>query len=82
MTQTGSQRRGLQRIADTLDAVPFGTICNPASLNAARRGGLLDLIEVQLMCVGGGPTLDYADAAAFLARFETVIEKVRRRRLQ
>ena len=23
------------------------------------------------MCVGGGPTLDYADAAAFLAAFET-----------
>jgi hypothetical protein len=82
LTQTGSQRRGLQRIADTLDAVPFVTICNLASLNAAMRGGLLDLIEAQLMCVGGGPTLDYADAAAFLARFETVIEMVRRRRLQ
>ena len=44
--------------------------------------GLLDLIEVRLMCVGGGPTLDYADATAFLAGFETVIEKVRKRRLQ
>jgi glycerol dehydrogenase-like iron-containing ADH family enzyme len=37
---------------------------------------------VGLLAVGGGPTLDYADAAAFLAGFETVIEKVRRRRLQ
>jgi hypothetical protein len=46
------------------------------------RGGLLDLIEVGLLAVGGGPTLDFADAAAFLAGFETVIEKVRRRRLQ
>jgi hypothetical protein len=40
------------------------------------------LIEVRLMCVGAGPTLDYADAAEFLAGFETMIEKVRRRRLQ
>ena len=45
-------------------------------------GGLLDLIEVGLLAVGGGHTLDYADATVFLAGFETVIEKVRRRRLQ
>ena len=76
------QRRGLQRIADTLDAVPYVTMCNLANLNAAMRGGLLDLIEVRLLAVGAGPTLDYADATAFLAGFETVIEKVRRRRLQ
>ncbi len=79
---TDYQRRGLQRIASTLDAVPFVTMCNLANLNAAMRGGLLDLIEVGLLAVGGGPTLDFADAAAFLAGFETVIEKVRRRRLQ
>ena len=53
-----------------------------ANLNTAMRGGLLDLIEVGLLAVGGGPTLDYADATALLAGFETVIEKVRRRRLQ
>ena len=41
------QRRGLRRIADTLDAVPYVTFCNLANLNAAMRGGLLDLIEVQ-----------------------------------
>jgi hypothetical protein len=46
------------------------------------RGGLLDLIEVKLLAVGGGPTLDYADAAGFLAGFATMIEKVRRLRLQ
>jgi hypothetical protein len=46
------------------------------------RGGITSLIEVRLMCVGGGPTLDYADAAEFLAAFEPMIEKVRRRRLQ
>ena len=76
------QRRGLQRIAATLDAVPYVTFSNLANLDAAMRGGLLDLIEVQLMCVGAGPTLDYADATAFLATLETMIEKVRRRRLQ
>jgi hypothetical protein len=41
----------------------------------------LDLIEVQLMCVGGGPTLDYADAAEFLAAFDPMIEKARKRML-
>jgi hypothetical protein len=76
------QRRGLQRIASTLDSVDYGTMCNLANLNAAMRGGLLEVIEVQLMCVGAGPTLDCADATAFLAGFETVIEKVRKRRLQ
>jgi hypothetical protein len=76
------QRRGLRRIADTLDAVPYVTACNLANLDAAMRGGFLDLIEVRLLAVGGGPTLDFADATAFLAGFETIIEKVRRRRLQ
>lgn len=76
------QRRGLQRIADTLDAVPFVTMCNLANLNAAMRGGLLDLIEVGLLAVGGGPTLDFADAAAFLAAFQPMIDIALRRRLQ
>jgi len=76
------QRRGLARIAATLDAVPFVTFCNLSNLNAAMRGGLLDLIEVHLLAVGGGPTLDFADAAEFLAGFEPLIEKARRRRLQ
>jgi len=76
------QRRGLRRIADSLDAVPYVTICNLANLDAAMRGGLLEVIEVHLLAVGGGPTLDYADAAAFLAGFETMIEKARKRRLQ
>ena len=34
------------------------------------------------MCVGGGPTLDYADAAAFLAAFQPMIDMALRRRLQ
>ena len=62
-----AQRCGLRRIADTLDAVPFVTFCNLANINTAMRGGLLDVIEVHLMCVGAGPTLDFADAAALLA---------------
>ena len=77
-----AQRRGLQRIADTLDAVPYVTMCNLANLNAALRGGVLYLIELRLLAVGVGPTLDYADAAEFLAGFEPLIVKVRRRRLQ
>ena len=75
-------RRGLRRIADTVGAVPYVTMCNLSNLNTALRGGLLSLIEVQLMCVGGGPTLDYADATAFLAGFEPLIEKARSRMLQ
>ena len=76
------QRRGLQRIAASMNTVPYVTMCNLANLNAAMRGGLLDLIEVHLLAVGGGPTLDFADAAEFLVGFEPLIEKARRRRLQ
>jgi hypothetical protein len=79
---TDYRRRGLQRIADTLDGVPYVTFCNLANLDGAMRGGLLSMIEVQLMCVGAGPTLDYADATEFMAGFETMIGTVRRRRLQ
>ena len=76
-----AQRR-IQRIAATLDAVPYVTLCNLANLNTVLRGGWLDLIEVRLLAVGAGPSLDFADAAAFLAEFDVMIEKVRRRRLQ
>jgi hypothetical protein len=51
-------RRGLERIADTVDAVDYVTFCNLANVNAAMRGGLMSVIEVRLMCVGAGPTLD------------------------
>ena len=44
-----AQRRGLRRIADTLDAVPYVTFCNLANLDAAMRGELLGLIEVRLI---------------------------------
>jgi hypothetical protein len=76
-----AHRRGLQRIADTLDAVPFMTMCL-ANLDAALRGALLDLIDVRLLAVSAGPTLDYADAAELLAGLEPLIEKARRRLLQ
>ena len=42
----------------------------------------MDLIELRLLCVGAGPTLDFENATAFLAGFDRVIEKVRKRRLQ
>jgi hypothetical protein len=75
-------RSGLERIADTVDAVDYVTFCNLANLNTALRGGLLDLIEVQLKCVGGGPTLDFQDAAEFLAGFQPAIDAAISRRLQ
>ena len=53
-----------------------------ANINAAMRGGLMSLIEVKLMCVGGGATLDFADASAFLAPFEPMIDMALKRRLQ
>jgi hypothetical protein len=59
-----ARRRGLQRIAATLDAVPFATLCNLANLDAALRLGVLDL------AVGAGPTLDFEDATAFLATLD------------
>ena len=77
----------LQRIAATLDAVPFVTMCNLANLDAAWRNRLhgmtfLSVIEVHLMTAGGGPTLDHAGAAAFLAAFQPMIEMARKRMLQ
>ena len=77
-----ASRRGLQRIADTLDAVPFVTLCNLANLNTAMRGGLLDLIEVRLMCGRWWP-----DTRLCRARWTSspclspMIEKVRQRML-
>jgi hypothetical protein len=73
---------GLERISATVDAVDYITYADLANLNTALRGGLLDLIEVQLKCVGGGPTLDYQDATEFLARFQPAIDAALRRRLQ
>jgi hypothetical protein len=55
-------------------------MCNLANLNTAMRGGFLDLIEMHLMCVGGGPTLDFADATAFLAGFRPMIDMALARR--
>ena len=79
---TDEQRRGLQRIAATVDQVPYVLMGNLANLDAAMGGGVLSMIEVQLMAVDGGPTLDYADAAEFLAGFKRVVEEVRKRWLQ
>jgi hypothetical protein len=77
----------LRRIAVTLDAVPYVTMCNLSNLDAAWRSRFhgmtfLSMIEVQLMATGGGPTLDYADATEFLAAFEPMIAMARKRMLQ
>jgi hypothetical protein len=74
--------RGLERIAARVDAVDYITYANLANFNTALRGGVLDLIEVQLKCVGGGPTLDFEDAAEFLARFQPAIDAALRWRQQ
>jgi len=42
------------------------------------RGTPLDIIEVYLFATGDGPTLDYADATAFLAQFEPLIDLARK----
>jgi hypothetical protein len=73
-------RAGLQRISATLDAVPYVTMCNRATINEVMRSGLLSMLELHLRCVGAGPTLDYADATAFLATFQPAIDLVLRRR--
>src|SRR5262249_41764226 len=62
------------RIAKTIDAVDYIDLCNLATLNEVMKGALLDAIEVKLMCIGAGPTLDYADAPAFFAEFQSTIE--------
>jgi hypothetical protein len=77
----------LERIAATLDAVPYVVMCNLSNLDLAwrkRLGGMsfMSVIEVYLMCAGGGPTLDYADATTFLALFERMVEQAHRQRLQ
>jgi hypothetical protein len=76
-----AQRRGLQRISETMDQVPFEVICNLANLSTVMRGALMGIIKVHLMAVGGGPSLDHADAAAFLAPFVDIVEKVRTRKI-
>jgi len=69
-------------LSGSVDAVDYITYANLANLNAAFRGGLQDLIEVQLKCVGGSPTMDFQDAAEFLARFQPAIDAALRRRMQ
>jgi hypothetical protein len=74
-------RAGLARISATLDAVPFVTFANLSNIDLAlqrRTGtGLMPVVEMHLRAVGGGPTLDYADATAFLAEFKPMIDMAR-----
>jgi hypothetical protein len=71
----------LTRIAETLDDVPDVTLFNIATLNEASRGTVMSLMKISLLASGMGPTLDHADAVAFLADFNPLIDCVRRRRL-
>lgn len=73
-------RRGLRRIAETLDLVPDVTLHNLAVIDDATAGVVMAAVEVRLLAVGGGPTLDYADATAFLAMFEPMIDMALKRR--
>jgi hypothetical protein len=36
-------------------------MCNLANFDKAMRGGLMQIVEVHLLAVGGGPALDYAE---------------------
>jgi hypothetical protein len=74
-------RRGLQRIAETLDATGYVVFANLANLDTVMRGAIMSLIEVKLLAVGGGPTLDYPDATALFAEFKPMIEAARRRKI-
>jgi hypothetical protein len=53
---------------------------NLSNINAAMRSGLLEVIEVRLLAVGAGPTLDFVDTAAFLAGFRPMIDVALARR--
>ena len=66
-------RAGFERIAATLDAVPYVTSLQSGEHRRGDARRLAGRDRGQLMCVGGGPTLDYADAAAFLAAYQPVI---------
>ena len=80
-----TQRRGLARIAETLDAVPYVTFANLANLDFAlqrRTGtGLMAAVEMRLRAVGTGPSLDHESAAGFFAQFEPLVEMARKRRI-
>jgi len=67
-------RCALARIAATVDAVDYVTFVNLATLNEAMKGALLSVFRVYLLCVGCGPTLDFADAQALLAELQPAID--------
>ena len=49
------------------------TMCNFANLNSAMRGGLLEC-RGGVLAAGAVPTLDFANATAFLAGFNPMID--------
>ena len=55
-TSANEHRRGLRRIANTGDEVPFVTMCNLANLEAALRGWPARHDQVRLLAVRAGQT--------------------------
>ena len=76
-----AQGRTLKRIAETLDAVPDVMLHNLAVIDEATGGQVMVAAKMYLLAVGSGRTVDYADAAAFLAEFNPLFEAVRKRRI-
>ena len=76
-------RRGLTRLAESVDAVDYIIYCNLSNINAAMHGLLLDVIEVQLRLIGKGFVLPFADSAtAFLeAMHRPMFNLCRKKRL-
>jgi hypothetical protein len=75
-------RAGLARIAATLDQVDYAILANIATLDLAMKNrvgsGLMPIIELHLLAVGGGPTLDYESATAFFAQFKPLVDLARK----
>ena len=59
----------------------FVAFANLSNLDLATNGVLMSLIEVELMVAGSGRDLDHADAAAFLRRFQPMIDVVLKRKI-
>lgn len=74
-------RRELRRIGSTLNAVSVVTWLNLRTLDVVTNGAVMATIRAKLLSAGSGPSLDTADAAAFLADFQLLTKKLRGGRL-
>jgi hypothetical protein len=76
-----ASRRGLRRIAETLDSVSDATVYNLSVLDIATGGLIMEAVSAMLRAVGAGPTLDFRNAAEFFQSFQNIADTVKRRRL-